>query len=248
MECGENMKREINGELLNVPEHVAVIMDGNGRWAKKRFLPRNYGHAEGAKALEAKCENCDKLGIKYLTVYAFSTENWKRSVEEVTGIMNLFRKYLVDSIERSNNSNMKVNLIGKREGLPEDIVQKMDDLERETAGNTGLQFHIAINYGGRDEIVRAVKKIMKDADAGKISADDIDESLFAEYLDTKGVPDPDLLIRTSGEERTSNFLPWQLAYSEFYFTDTLWPDFDMDSLIEAVRYYNKKERRFGDAK
>lgn len=248
MECGENMKREINGELLNVPEHVAVIMDGNGRWAKKRFLPRNYGHAEGAKALEDICENCDKLGIKYLTVYAFSTENWKRSVEEVTGIMNLFRKYLVDSIERSNNSNMKVNLIGKREGLPEDIVQKMDDLERETAGNTGLQFHIAINYGGRDEIVRAVKKIMKDADAGKISADDIDESLFAEYLDTKGVPDPDLLIRTSGEERTSNFLPWQLAYSEFYFTDTLWPDFDMDSLIEAVRYYNKRERRFGDAK
>lgn len=248
MECGENMKREINGELLNVPEHVAVIMDGNGRWAKKRFLPRNYGHAEGAKALEAICENCDKLGIKYLTVYAFSTENWKRSVEEVTGIMNLFRKYLVDSIERSNNSNMKVNLIGKREDLPEDIVQKMDDLERETAGNTGLQFHIAINYGGRDEIVRAVKKIMKDADAGKISADDIDESLFAEYLDTKGVPDPDLLIRTSGEERTSNFLPWQLAYSEFYFTDTLWPDFDMDSLIEAVRYYNKRERRFGDAK
>lgn len=248
MECGENMKREINGELLNVPEHVAVIMDGNGRWAKKRFLPRNYGHAEGAKALEAICENCDKLGIKYLTVYAFSTENWKRSVEEVTGIMNLFRKYLVDSIERSNNSNMKVNLIGKREGLPEDIVQKMDELERETAGNTGLQFHIAINYGGRDEIVRAVKKIMKDAYAGKISADDIDESLFAEYLDTKGVPDPDLLIRTSGEERTSNFLPWQLAYSEFYFTDTLWPDFDMDSLIEAVRYYNKRERRFGDAK
>lgn len=248
MECGENMKREINGELLNVPEHVAVIMDGNGRWAKKRFLPRNYGHAEGAKALEAICENCDKLGIKYLTVYAFSTENWKRSVEEVTGIMNLFRKYLVDSIERSNNSNMKVNLIGKREGLPEDIVQKMDELERETAGNTGLQFHIAINYGGRDEIVRAVKKIMKDADAGKISADDIDESLFAEYLDTKGVPDPDLLIRTSGEERTSNFLPWQLAYSEFYFTDTQWPDFDMDSLIEAVRYYNKRERRFGDAK
>ena len=212
---------------------------------RRDFFP---GHAEGAKALEAICENCDRLGIKYLTVYAFSTENWKRSVEEVTGIMNLFRKYLVDSIERSNNANMKVNLIGKREGLPEDIVQKMDDLERETAGNTGLQFHIAINYGGRDEIVRAVKKIMKDADAGKISADDIDESLFAEYLDTKGVPDPDLLIRTSGEERTSNFLPWQLAYSEFYFTDTLWPDFDMDSLIEAVRYYNKRERRFGDAK
>lgn len=242
------MNREINGEILNIPEHVAVIMDGNGRWAKKRLMPRNYGHAQGAKALEAICENCDKLGIKYLTVYAFSTENWKRSVEEVTGIMNLFRKYLVDSVERSNNANMKVNLIGKREGLPEDIVQKMDDLERLTSGNTGLQFHIAINYGGRDEIVRAVRKITEDVQTGKLSKEDIDEALFSNYLDTAGIPDPDLLIRTSGEERTSNFLPWQLAYSEFYFTDTLWPDFDMDSLIEAVRYYNKRERRFGDAK
>ena len=245
---GDRMKREIDGELLNIPEHVAVIMDGNGRWAKKRFLPRNYGHAEGAKALEAICENCAKLGIKYLTVYAFSTENWKRSVEEVSGIMNLFRKYLVDSIERSNNANMRVKLIGKREGLAEDIVQKMDDLERETAGNTGLQFYIAINYGGRDEIVRATKKLISDVQAGAVSADDIDESVFGTYLDTAGVPDPDLLIRTSGEERTSNFLPWQLAYSEFYFTDTLWPDFDMDSLVKAVRYYNKRERRFGDAK
>ena len=242
------MKREIDGELLNIPEHVAVIMDGNGRWAKKRFLPRNYGHAEGAKALEAICENCEKLGIKYLTVYAFSTENWKRSVEEVSGIMNLFRKYLVDSIERSNNANMRVRLIGKREGLADDIVQKMENLERETAGNTGLQFYIAINYGGRDEIVRATKKLISDVQAGAVSEEIIDESVFGTYLDTAGVPDPDLLIRTSGEERTSNFLPWQLAYSEFYFTDTLWPDFDMDSLVKAVRYYNKRERRFGDAK
>ena len=242
------MKREIDGELLNIPEHVAVIMDGNGRWAKKRFLPRNYGHAEGAKALEAICENCEKLGIKYLTVYAFSTENWKRSVEEVSGIMNLFRKYLVDSIERSNNANMRVRLIGKREGLADDIVQKMENLERETAGNTGLQFYIAINYGGRDEIVRATKKLISDVQAGVVSEENIDESVFGTYLDTAGVPYPDLLIRTSGEERTSNFLPWQLAYSEFYFTDTLWPDFDMDSLVKAVRYYNKRERRFGDAK
>ena len=242
------MKREIDGELLNIPEHVAVIMDGNGRWAKKRFLPRNYGHAEGAKALEAICENCEKLGIKYLTVYAFSTENWKRSVEEVSGIMNLFRKYLVDSIERSNNANMRVRLIGKREGLADDIVQKMEILERESAGNSGLQFYIAINYGGRDEIVRATKKLISDVQAGAVSEENIDESVFGTYLDTAGVPDPDLLIRTSGEERTSNFLPWQLAYSEFYFTDTLWPDFDMDSLVKAVRYYNKRERRFGDAK
>lgn len=245
---GDRMKREIDGELLNIPEHVAVIMDGNGRWAKKRFLPRNYGHAEGAKALEAICENCAKLGIKYLTVYAFSTENWKRSVEEVSGIMNLFRKYLVDSIERSNNANMRVRLIGKREGLADDIVQKMENLERETAGNTGLQFYIAINYGGRDEIVRATKKLISDVQAGVVSEENIDESVFGTYLDTAGVPDPDLLIRTSGEERTSNFLPWQLAYSEFYFTDTLWPDFNMDSLVKAVRYYNKRERRFGDAK
>lgn len=242
------MQREIEGELLNIPQHVAVIMDGNGRWAKKRMMPRNYGHAQGAKALEAICENCDKLGIKYLTVYAFSTENWKRSVEEVTGIMNLFRKYLVDSIERSNNANMKVNLIGKREGLPDDIVQKMDDLERETAGNTGLQFYIAINYGGRDEIVRAARSLALDVKTGEVDEAAIDEALFSGYLDTRGVPDPDLLIRTSGEERTSNFLPWQLAYSEFYFTDTLWPDFDMDELVTAVRYYNKRERRFGDAK
>lgn len=239
---GDRMKREIDGELLNIPEHVAVIMDGNGRWAKKRFLPRNYGHAEGAKALEAICENCAKLGIKYLTVYAFSTENWKRSVEEVSGIMNLFRKYLVDSIERSNNANMRVRLIGKREGLADDIVQKMENLERETAGNTGLQFYIAINYGGRDEIVRATKKLISDVQAGAVSEENIDESVFGTYLDTAGVPDPDLLIRTSGEERTSNFLPWQLAYSEFYFTDTLWPDFDMDSLVKAVRYYNKREK------
>ena len=239
------MKREINGELLNVPEHVAVIMDGNGRWAKKRFLPRNYGHAEGAKALEAICENCDKLGIKHLTVYAFSTENWKRSVEEVTGIMNLFRKYLVDSIERSNNANMKVNLIGKREGLPEDIVQKMNDLERATANNTGLQFHIAINYGGRDEITRAVKKIAADVKAGKINPDDITEQTITDNLDTRELPDPDLLIRTSGEQRLSNYLPWQLAYTEFYFTDTYWPDFNKEELIKAFEKYNKRDRRFG---
>ena len=242
------MNKEINGEVLNIPRHVAVIMDGNGRWAKKRLLPRNYGHAEGAKALEALCENCAKLGIEYLTVYAFSTENWKRSTTEVSAIMNLFRKYLVDSIERSNNANMKVKIIGKRQGLPEDIVEKIDELEKATESNTGLFFNIAINYGGRDEIVRAALGIALDVAGGKLAPSDIDEELFGTYLDTKNIPDPDLLIRTSGEERTSNFLPWQLAYSEFYFTDTLWPDFDMDALVMAVRYFNKRERRFGDAK
>jgi undecaprenyl diphosphate synthase len=242
------MEREIDGQMLTIPEHVAVIMDGNGRWAKKRMMPRNYGHSQGAKALEDICENCDKLGIKYLTVYAFSTENWKRSVEEVSGIMNLFRKYLVNSIERSNNANMKVNIIGRRDRLDEDILAKIDELEKSTANNTGLCFNIAINYGGRDEIVRAASEIAEKVKAGELKTEDIDEARFSSYLDTRDIPDPDLLIRTSGEERLSNFLLWQLAYSEFYFTDVLWPDFDMEALVDAVRYYNKRERRFGDAK
>jgi undecaprenyl diphosphate synthase len=242
------MEREIDGQMLTIPEHVAVIMDGNGRWAKKRMMPRNYGHSQGAKALEDICENCDKLGIKYLTVYAFSTENWKRSVEEVSGIMNLFRKYLVNSIERSNNANMKVNIIGRRDRLDEDILAKIDELEKSTANNTGLCFNIAINYGGRDEIVRAASEIAEKVKTGELKTEDIDEARFSSYLDTRDIPDPDLLIRTSGEERLSNFLLWQLAYSEFYFTDVLWPDFDMEALVDAVRYYNKRERRFGDAK
>jgi undecaprenyl diphosphate synthase len=242
------MERKINGELLNIPEHVAVIMDGNGRWAKKRMMPRQFGHSEGAKAIERACENADELGIKYLTVYAFSTENWKRSVEEVSAIMNIFRKYLVDSIERSNRENMRVRVIGKKENLPEDIIEKIDNLEKETAANTGLQFTVAINYGGRDEITRAVKNIARRCMAGDISIDDIDEDLVSSNLDTWELPDPDLLIRTSGEMRTSNFLPWQLAYSEFYFTDVLWPDFDMENLIEAVRYYSGRDRRFGGVK
>ena len=231
------MEKTINGEVLNIPEHVAVIMDGHGRWAKKRLMPRTYGHSVGAKAIEAACENCDEIGIKYLTVYAFSTENWKRSVEEVSTIMNIFRKYLVDSIERSNRNNMRVRIIGKREGLPEDIVKKIEDLEKATAGNTGLQFTVAINYGGRDELVRAAKNIAKDYKDGIITEADITEDLMSRYLDTREITDPDLLIRTSGELRTSNFLPWQIAYSEFYFTDCMWPDFDMNELVKAVRYY-----------
>ncbi len=242
------MKKEINGEILNIPEHVAIIMDGNGRWAKKRLMPRTYGHSEGAKAIERACENADELGIQYLTVYAFSTENWKRSVEEVSTIMNIFRKYLVDSIERSNRNNMRVRIIGKREGLPADIIEKMNRLEQATAKNTGLQFSVAINYGGRDEITRAVKRIVNDCREGKLLADAITEDTIGSYLDTKDLTDPDLLIRTSGELRTSNFLPWQIAYSEFYFTDVLWPDFDMEELINACRYYSHRDRRFGGVK
>ena len=231
-----------------LPKHVGVIMDGNGRWAKKRLMPRTYGHSAGAKAIEAACENCDEIGIKYLTVYAFSTENWKRSVEEVSTIMNIFRKYLVDSIERSNRNNMRVRIIGKREGLPEDIVKKIEDLEKATAGNTGLQFTVAINYGGRDELVRAAKNIARDYKNGIITEADITEDLMSRYLDTREITDPDLLIRTSGELRTSNFLPWQIAYSEFYFTDCMWPDFDMNELVKAVRYYTGRDRRYGGVK
>lgn len=242
------MEKEIDKELLVIPEHVAIILDGNGRWAKKRMRPRSMGHAEGARNVERVCEYAADIGIRYLTVYAFSTENWKRSVEEVAGIMNILRKYLVDSIERSNRENMRVRVIGKREGLDLDIVEKIQELERQTSGNTGLQFTIAINYGGRDEITRAVKKIAEDCMKGKLTAEQITEEVVNSYLDTRELPDPDLLIRTSGEIRTSNYLPWQIAYSEFYFTDVLWPDFDKEELIRAVKYYNGRDRRFGGVK
>ena len=242
------MEAIIDGEKLNVPTHIAVIMDGNGRWAKKRFMPRTFGHKAGADALERACEDADHLGIKYLTVYAFSTENWKRSVEEVTGIMNLFRRYLESSVEKSNRNNMRVRVIGERSKLAPDIIKAINNLEEATKNNTGLQFTVAINYGGRDEITRAMKRIAEDVKAGKLSEEDITEDMISSYLDTCELPDPDLLIRTSGEERTSNFLPWQLAYSEFFFTDTLWPDFNRQTFIEAIRHYTKRDRRYGGVK
>lgn len=242
------MKKNIDGEVLNIPQHVAIIMDGNGRWAKKRLLPRNMGHKAGAKAVEQICEDAYNLGIKYLTVYAFSTENWKRSTQEVTGIMNLLRNYLKDCIERASKNNMRVRIIGDRSALDEDIVERIDELEKKTACYDGLNFTIALNYGGRDELVRAVSKIASDAAKGIISDRDMDEELIGSYLDTKELPDPDLLIRTSGELRISNFLIWQLAYTEFYFTDVLWPDFDVEELKRAVRYYNGRERRYGGVK
>ena len=242
------MKKNIDGEMLNIPQHVAIIMDGNGRWAKKRLLPRNMGHKAGAKVVEQICEDAYNLGIKYLTVYAFSTENWKRSATEVTGIMNLLRNYLKDCIERASKNDMRVRIIGDKSALDEDIIERIDELEKKTACYDGLNFTIALNYGGRDELVRAVGKIAADAENGIISNQDIDEELIGSYLDTKELPDPDLLIRTSGELRISNFLIWQLAYTEFYFTDVLWPDFDVEELKRAVRYYNGRERRYGGVK
>ena len=233
---------------LNIPNHVAIILDGNGRWAKKRFMPRNYGHMQGAKVVEQICEDADSIGIKYLTVYAFSTENWNRPQDEVEALMKLLRNYLKDCIKRANNNNMRVRVIGEKSRLSDDIRSKIEELEECSKNNTGLNFTIALNYGSRDEIVRAVREISKNVKDGKISESDIDDKMISDYLDTRGIPDPDLLIRTIGEERLSNFLLWQLAYTEFYFTDVLWPDFNKKELIKAVEKYNERDRRFGKVK
>ena len=234
------MKKIIDGEELEIPTHVAIIMDGNGRWAKKRLLPRNMGPRQGAKVLEQIC--------RYLTVYAFSTENWKRSTEEVTGIMNLLRNYLTNCVERASKDGLRIRMIGDRSALDADIVEMLEHAEQETAKYDKLDFTIALNYGGRDELRRASVKLAKQVQQGVLSPDQITEELISQTLDTAELPDPVLLIRTSGELRLSNYLIWQLAYAEFYFTDTLWPDFDMESLKEAVRYYNGRERRFGGVK
>lgn len=232
-------------ENNKIPNHVAIILDGNGRWAKKKHLPRNMGHVQGAKTVEQICEDADSLGIKYLTVYAFSTENWNRPESEVSALMKLLKKYLEDCIERANNNDMKVRVIGERTRLGEELCSRIDELEEATKNNTGLNFTIAINYGSRDEMVRAMKKMAMDIKDGKVPEDDISEETFGNYLDTVGIPDPDLLIRTSGEQRLSNYLLWQLAYTEFYFTDVLWPDFSKKDLEDAVFAYNKRDRRFG---
>lgn len=239
------MKKEINGTMLEIPQHVAFILDGNGRWAKKRFLPRNAGHVEGAKTVEQVLEDAHNLGIKYVTMYAFSTENWKRSQEEVGALMKLLKNYLMDCIERSAKNNMRVRVIGDITALDPELQSRILELEEKSASNTGLHFAIALNYGGRDEIRRAVTKIAEECKNGTLNPEEITEDLISNHLDTAGFPDPDLMIRTSGEVRLSNFLPWQLAYTEFYFTEVLWPDFNKEELINAILYYNGKERRFG---
>ena len=233
---------------MAVPRHVAIILDGNGRWAKAKGMPRTYGHIKGCENLEKICSIAKELGVKYLTVYAFSTENWNRPQDEVDALMKLLRNYLKDCIKRANNNNMRVRVIGEKSRLSDDIRSKIEELEECSKNNTGLNFTIALNYGSRDEIVRAVREISKDVKDGKISESDINDKMISDYLDTRGIPDPDLLIRTSGEERLSNFLLWQLAYTEFYFTDVLWPDFNKKELIKAVEKYNERDRRFGKVK
>lgn len=244
------MEADISNDVskMVIPRHVALILDGNGRWAKKRGLPRTAGHKQGCVTVERTVEDAARLGIEYLTVYGFSTENWKRSVEEVGALMQLFRYYLKRLLKIARANNVRVKMIGDRTRFDEDIVEGIDRLERETAGNTGMTFVIAVNYGGRDEIRRAAKRMMEDARKGTLDPDAVTEETVASYLDTAGIPDPDLLIRTSGEIRLSNYLLWQLAYSEIYITDCLWPDFNREELVKAIAQYNTRERRFGGAK
>ena len=230
---------------MNVPNHIAIILDGNGRWAGERGMPRTYGHVKGCANLENICYDIKDLGVKYLTVYAFSTENWKRSRDEVEALMKLFRSYLKKCIKISRKNNMRMKVIGDIKAFAPDIQQSVRELEEYSKDFDGIYFQLALNYGSRDEMTRAARKLAKDCVAGKVNPDMIDESLFNSYLDTNDIPDPDLMIRTSGEQRLSNYLLWQLAYSEFYFTDIPWPAFTKEELIKAVEEYNRRHRRFG---
>ena len=232
-----------------VPQHVAIILDGNGRWAQKRKMPRTYGHAQGSKNVETICRAAYEMGIHYLTFYAFSTENWKRPQEEVDELMRLLGNYMKESLKMSKKNNMRVRVIGDISVLSPELQQSIRELEEASKEYTGLQIAIALNYGGRDEITRACRRLVQQAEEqgvdGKDLADLITEDRIGGCLDTAGMPDPDLMIRTSGEQRLSNYLLWQLAYSEFYFTDVLWPDFSKEDLEEAIKYYNGRKRRFG---
>lgn len=228
-----------------MPNHVAIILDGNGRWAKAKGMPRKYGHAQGAKAVEVICEEAYRMGIQYLTVFAFSTENWSRPKDEVDALMKLLRNYMKTCLKTAEKNRMRVRVIGDKTGLPEDIRTRIAELEEATKNNDGLHFQIALNYGGRDEICRCMRKLGEKIAAGELQPEDITEELIEDNLDTSKIPQPDLLIRTCDEKRISNFLLWQLAYTEFYFTPIAWPDFTKDELIKAIEAYNKRDRRYG---
>ena len=229
----------------NLPKHIAIIMDGNRRWARAKGLPVKLGHRVGAKTLEKIVRYANKIGIKYITVYAFSTENWKRTEEEVSALMGLFQSYLDDYSKRADSENIKVKIIGNRQGLSDKMKSSIEKCMDRTKNNTGITFNIALNYGGRDELLNAVKQIAEQTKNGELNIDEITEQVISDNLYTKGQPDPDLLIRTSGEIRLSNFLPWQLVYSEFVFTDKNWPDFNEKDLDEAIEIYQKRNRKFG---
>lgn len=230
-----------------VPKHIGIIMDGNGRWAKKRFLPRVMGHRQGAQALDKLTKEAEGLGVEYITVYAFSTENWKRSKDEVDSIMGLLREY-INRFFNDKKSILKIRSAGDLTALSPDLQADIEKLKEQSKDRPGMTLTIAINYGGRDEIRRAVTKIAEDVKAGKIQPEDINDQMISDNLDTAGIPDPELIIRTSGEFRTSNFLMWQSAYSEYYITDKLWPDFNVEDLKDAIKAYQTRDRRFGGRK
>ena len=232
---------------MNIPNHVAIILDGNGRWAKAKGMPRSYGHVKGCENLEKICDTIKEVGIKYLTVYAFSTENWKRSQDEVNGLMNIFRRYLKRCIKISKKNKMRFRVIGDPQVFDADIRERIIELEEYSKQYDDLHFQIALNYGSRDEMLRAMRKMVANEEL-VAHPEKINEEVFESYLDTTGIPDPDLLIRTSGELRLSNYLLWQLAYTEFYFTDVAWPDFDKNELEKAIEKYNDRERRYGGVK
>lgn len=233
---------------MNVPNHIAIILDGNGRWAKAKGMPRSYGYVKGCANLETVCDYMKELGVKYVTVYAFSTENWKRSKDEVDGLMKLFRSYLKKCIKLADKNKMRVRVIGEVSAFDQDIQESIARLEQYSQKYDEIYFQIALNYGSRDEIIRGIRKLAQDAADGKVKPEEIDEHVFDNYLDTAGIPDPDLMIRTSGELRLSNFLLWQMAYTEFYFTDVAWPDFNKAELIKAIEKYNQRDRRYGGVK
>ena len=232
-------------EELKMPRHVAIILDGNGRWARAKGMPRNYGHVQGAKTVEVICEEAYKMGIQYLTVYAFSTENWNRPQDEVDALMKLLRNYMKTCLKTAEKNRMCVRVLGEKARLDLDIRTRIQELEEATKNNDGLHFQIAINYGGRDEIVRASRKIAQEVAAGRLAPENVTEDTISNLLDTAGIPEPDLLIRTCNEQRISNFLLWQLAYTEFYFTEVAWPDFSKEELEKAVEAYNKRDRKYG---
>ena len=229
---------------MSVPNHIAIILDGNGRWAKSKGMPRNYGHVQGSKNVETVCAAAYDLGVKYLTVYAFSTENWNRPKDEVDALMKLLHNYMKTCLKTAAKNNMRVRVLGDKMGLAPDIRKRIAELEEATKDYDGLNFQIALNYGGQDEIIRAVRKVMADTQKG-LQPEDMTIEKFADYLDTKGIPEPDLMIRTSGEQRISNFLIWQLAYTELYFTPVPWPAFGKKELEKAIAAYNQRDRRFG---
>ena len=233
---------------MNLPNHIAIILDGNGRWARSKGMPRSYGHVVGCDNLEKMCNIICDMGVRYLTVYAFSTENWKRSQEEIKVLMNLFRRYLKRCERSARKNQMRVKIIGDPEGLDPDIRKSIHELEDMSKNYDRMFFQIALNYGSRDEILRGVTRLAEDARQGRIPEGKVSEQLFEAYLDTAGIPDPDLLIRTSGEQRLSNFLLWQLAYTEFYFTDVPWPAFNKQELVKAIEKYNERDRRYGGVK